>query len=623
MTTSFKTETKSDKSTIVVICPDYDGCLGNVSILQNPYYREAYLHGRGYSEDVDTDTLWGEFVDNSYFGKMLHEHHNNDDVSKMIILSGSNRTTMGIDLKNRTGNFAHAGGMDTGSSFIFYKNFSQFLTSHLDSNKIVHDPRTIYDIWYEYSAGHHFGEIESEGPSIGYPADFIKELSELENNQKKLAMFLGQAPFFDHSKISLLYCLIHSIAKEHPEENIVFEFVDDVPRICNALFTAFQAHPELIPANVELRINHYDLTLSDIRKKITASKESDIVDFEELDVMEHINSAPFTMNSFSKKIEAAPIQGKGKASDNLVADVKLFYQYLENFKITKKPEISHKKYPPDDINDAVKLFLAKLTSEEKMVPGSQIETDLSEASSLTNSTSISSSSTEDHTWDDWDSTNVYVEPPKEDLLQTEIENKYPLNEVETSHVQPPAHLKAKKSSELELKPVAKLTSDAEEKMTPLFDFKSLKAELLEQMKAYFLTAGKSFFRNKFLAHRKDTTDVIKVINTKRFSELYEFQDIAVKLLNEWQRGCNKHSKKFRSALDKDAAMLAYLQSRKKSYYLHILKSLQLVAAAYLSYRVIYAGYPGVDSAELQKLVKFLPAVDTETSRLDRDPSRDR
>ncbi|AHE66983.1 hypothetical protein [Legionella oakridgensis] len=70
---------------------------------------------------------------------------------------------------------------------------------------------------------------------------------------------------FDASKLIILYAQIHKMANQYSDESIVFDFYDDKGKGCRAegddlleyLQQFFNTYPELLPANVTLRLNHY------------------------------------------------------------------------------------------------------------------------------------------------------------------------------------------------------------------------------------------------------------------------------------------------------------------------------------------------------------------------------
>ncbi|WP_133127380.1 hypothetical protein [Legionella nagasakiensis] len=70
---------------------------------------------------------------------------------------------------------------------------------------------------------------------------------------------------FDLSKLTILYAQIHKMANKHSDEPIVFDFYDDKGMKCRDeaddlleyLHQFFKTYPQLLPANVTLRLNHY------------------------------------------------------------------------------------------------------------------------------------------------------------------------------------------------------------------------------------------------------------------------------------------------------------------------------------------------------------------------------
>lgn len=61
----------------------------------------------------------------------------------------------------------------------------------------------------------------------------------------------------DESKLTVLYAQIHKIAKDHPLDDLQFNFIDDREDILDNLHNYFLKYPELIPHNVTLHLKKY------------------------------------------------------------------------------------------------------------------------------------------------------------------------------------------------------------------------------------------------------------------------------------------------------------------------------------------------------------------------------
>ncbi len=77
--------------------------------------------------------------------------------------------------------------------------------------------------------------------------------------------------FYDATKLSILYGAIHHVAVTERNADIAVNFYDDLmcdePEndILHTLFRLFSAYPELLPANVTLKLHHYTGTINNIQ----------------------------------------------------------------------------------------------------------------------------------------------------------------------------------------------------------------------------------------------------------------------------------------------------------------------------------------------------------------------
>lgn len=183
--------------TIRVLSLDFDGCLFN------PTYC------RSLSKNV--------IRANRHFLKSLK--HDNHLYSESTVFIGSNRqskATDDINLRNRGSCFP---AMDEIKNYI-EATFDCFLLADLYGN--LPDGTSFYRATNKHYKGTH--------------AHWV----------------------FDESKVTLLYAQMHRMAQEQPHESIIFDFFDDRDQdILDWLTTFYSAHPELIPHNLTLRLNHY------------------------------------------------------------------------------------------------------------------------------------------------------------------------------------------------------------------------------------------------------------------------------------------------------------------------------------------------------------------------------
>ena len=91
--------------------------------------------------------------------------------------------------------------------------------------------------------------ISAELEQLG---DVNAQCAELEAQQEPNPHWL-----FDDSKASILYAQMHYVASQHPEQQIIFDFVDDREYIMRSLYHFFTQNPTLMPKNVTLNRYQY------------------------------------------------------------------------------------------------------------------------------------------------------------------------------------------------------------------------------------------------------------------------------------------------------------------------------------------------------------------------------
>jgi hypothetical protein len=183
--------------TICITSFDFDGCLFHAGYVSNP------------SKDIIA-------ANQSLLSSLLNEKKN---FTKTITLIGSSRQSYFIDLICRA---------KTGSCFPAIQTVSDYLGSTLD-------PFLLADIYAKLPSGTAFHRAISQDNHEEHP-DWV----------------------YDGSKLSILYAQTHKVAKDHPNENILFKFYDDQMVILDELHNLYSQHPEALPDKVILQLNHYD-----------------------------------------------------------------------------------------------------------------------------------------------------------------------------------------------------------------------------------------------------------------------------------------------------------------------------------------------------------------------------
>ncbi|EKD28306.1 MAG: hypothetical protein ACD_79C00346G0002 [uncultured bacterium] len=251
---------------IVIKGNDYDGCLGWLAILLNTDFIKTYeLHKElvneigQYPANAKISALFLEkFLEKSDYGKKIATQAKHLGIEKIILISSSNRQDIKTDVFNRIHNRESHGGHDNGSAFLFLSTFASFLKKRL-GDKIEKDQRTLSDIWKGKNFGCEYEQVKEfcECYDIKKFNQDDKNLNNFLEDFKKIDEEKNKDSFFNHSKIPLLYAQMHSFAKEHKDNDILFEFYDDRKDICLALYYAFSKFPELLPENVDFKIYRY------------------------------------------------------------------------------------------------------------------------------------------------------------------------------------------------------------------------------------------------------------------------------------------------------------------------------------------------------------------------------
>ena len=186
--------------TIHVQSFDFDGCLFNSEYIT--------------SQDKDVIQANRKFLDS------IKKKNTESSYSKSIVFVGSNRQSKATDDANL---------WLKGSCFPAIKDVSDYLGAELDTMLLA-------DIYGNLPDG----------------SAFAQALKDPEGNEKHAEWL------FDETKATILYAQMHKIAVAHPNENIVFDFYDDLDGvIIRALTKFYTINSQLIPQNLTLRLSHY------------------------------------------------------------------------------------------------------------------------------------------------------------------------------------------------------------------------------------------------------------------------------------------------------------------------------------------------------------------------------
>ena len=233
----------------------------------------------------------------SEFGKQIIETVDSHPCQLMI---GSARQNLSLDFVNRLANWNNFHQCESGSVFTFIQRLNEALAGLGLQTSI--NKTTMEDVWHEQKIGTEFDRVCRVNEGRRYFCTRSELFEQNDAHQNK-----NPTPYFDDSKITLLYMQCHTIAQAHPNENVVFHFYDDRPDICYALQTAFSEHPELLPRNVRLQIHHYDTHNPD--SSLTRALDDN-------KPLEHLSCTD------GSNIPLNTIQGTGELDTNLAQNVK-------------------------------------------------------------------------------------------------------------------------------------------------------------------------------------------------------------------------------------------------------------------------------------------------------------
>ncbi len=191
--------------TIRVLSFDFDGCLFNMQKYIIPKEKDVVKSNQPFLENLKQE---------------------NPEFTKAYTFVGSNRQSYQVDMMNSI--------FGKGSCFPAVRTVSDYLGTQLD-------PFLLADV---------FGDLDS-GTSYARAMDNEYQGTHIDW-------------LFDETKVIILYAQMHKIALENPDEQILFDFFDDRGNksdkkdILENLSDFYSKHLDLIPANVTLRLNHYE-----------------------------------------------------------------------------------------------------------------------------------------------------------------------------------------------------------------------------------------------------------------------------------------------------------------------------------------------------------------------------
>lgn len=201
-----------------VLSFDYDGCLSHIN----------------YGVDKPATIL---SINEALFSAIRER---NTDYRENIVLVGSNRQSLAIDLTGHVQN-------ENGSCFLQLEQVAKVLGARLDKFLLA-------DIYGDLPAG----------------TSFDKAMDTYLNGASKLELSEHASFELDVSKVNIIYAQLHKIACDFPGEEVAYYFYDDKltkhhktnpnassPCLLLKLHAFFSTYPELIPPQFTLHFCHY------------------------------------------------------------------------------------------------------------------------------------------------------------------------------------------------------------------------------------------------------------------------------------------------------------------------------------------------------------------------------
>lgn len=200
---------------IHVVAIDMDACLFNKKYQEEKKYQAHILSmGRQYSAVLGA---------NYNFLTALKKEKNN--YAKTIAVMGGRRQSYADDL-------AISRDKKTELGFKAIQEVSEFLDAD-------HDPFLLADV---------YGEVGDKGVREGI--SFFKATSDKYKGSH--ANWVS-----DNSQISVLYAQMHKMAKDHPNEPIVFDYYNGDTKVLQAINDFYSTYKAMLPGNLTLRLNFY------------------------------------------------------------------------------------------------------------------------------------------------------------------------------------------------------------------------------------------------------------------------------------------------------------------------------------------------------------------------------
>lgn len=229
---------------------DYDGCL------KNPAYAnalDAANKSRGPCKSPKYDIVPDAAIlisHNAVLLDAIRRDRQTNSYQSVHVMVGSNRQDISTDKGNRDG--VSFPGIKAIAEHLNVE-FDDFLLTDAFNNHPAGTTMAVALPFYQ-----HYSSLRAVAEGQAKERNTLDErtgLHRINNAHYQVEERYGK----DKTKISLVYAQMHRAASEHPDDEIVFDFYDDLDEeILNPIHQFYSANPDLMPKNLTLRLHQYN-----------------------------------------------------------------------------------------------------------------------------------------------------------------------------------------------------------------------------------------------------------------------------------------------------------------------------------------------------------------------------
>ena len=327
------------RNKVKYISLDYDGCL------KNPAYAAALDAAKAGKDNVKSpkyDIIPDAALLIDHNSVLLAEIKRDQQASQyqsLSVMVGSNRQDISTDKGNRDG-VAFPGIQNI--AVYLNANFDGFLLTDayndLAPGKTFSTAIDFYEHYYTLRLEDH------ERAARVSKLDQQSGQHTIDDKAYQVEERYGK----DKTKISLIYAQMHKAASDHPEEDVVFDFYDDLDEILNPTCQFYTSHPDLMPNNLSLRLHRYSGEEIEHKKEIQGQG---IID-------EHYYANTRFMYECGAGASFAELEANRKAGRGLLEDPNVGQELLDD-----SAKLDKFNYERQGQLNALKVDISRVTKE--------------------------------------------------------------------------------------------------------------------------------------------------------------------------------------------------------------------------------------------------------------------